>query len=232
MSETSHTHTDDIIVDADEFFTINTTTRVISSGSNKKLTIMQYDHKSERYSFEIDREIDKHDLTKCNRVQVHFNNIGSNRLKQEGIYTVDDVQVKESDDKKVTFTWLIGSESTKYSGALQFLISFECVDGDKILYRWSTSICNLIQVTTGMDNNDEVFEIYSDDLLKWQNEMEVEYIPYMVDKCYVEREFATSEEVAVIFSITEPVDTPVVVIAYTEATDETIDNLFNNEQGG
>ena len=227
MSE-NHIHTDDIIVDADEHFTINTVTRAISSASNKKLMIMQYDDKSERYSFDIDKIIDGHDLTKCNRVQVHFNNIGSNRQHQEGTYPVDDVQVNPSDDSKLTFTWLIGNEATQYSGILSFLVTFECVDGDKILYRWSSSIFSNIQIGVGMDFNNSVFEIYSDELLKWQVNMETEYIPALVDDCYINREFATSEEVGAIFNIYDPVVDTLVGVDTTPTENST--NLV--ESGG
>lgn len=212
MSATSHTHTDDIIVDADVHFLIDTTTRIISNQNegkvNKKLTIMQYDNKSERYSFDIPRKIDKHDLMSCNKVTIHFVNIGSGRNQRYlGTYLVDDVREHEIDpDNKITFSWLIGNEATQYNGQLHFLISFECVDGDKVLYRWSTTTFTAIQIVAGMKNGDEVIEIYSDELLSWQNGVETELLPELIDERYTERCFATSEEVAYIFNITEPED--------------------------
>ena len=203
MSETSHIHTDDLIIDADEHFTINTVTRAISNASNQKVSLMQYDNKSERYSFDIDRYIDKHDLTKCNRVQIHFLNVGPNKQKHPGLYLVDDVQVMTSNENKISFTWLISQDATLLNGTLQFLVSFECVDGDDILYRWSTSIYNAIQITAGMDNDNSIYETYADELLTWQNNMETDFIPNMITNLYIEREFATSEEVALIFGIEE-----------------------------
>lgn len=219
MSVGSHIHTDDIIVDADVHFTIDPITRTISNQNadkvNKKLTIMQYDNKSERYSFDIDRLIDGHDLMLCNRVQIHFINIGSNKQKHPGLYLVDDVHVNESDNNKITFTWLISQDATQLSGLLSFAISFECVNGEDILYRWSTTTFNGIQITAGMDNDNTIVELYTDELLAWenhvamelsdwQNNMENEVIPNLVDECYIERDFATSEEVAYIFDITDP----------------------------
>lgn len=238
MSETSHIHTDDIIVDAkeDARFVIDTTTRAISisNAPKKKLTIMQYDNKSERYSFDIDRVIDGHDLTKCNNVQIHFNNIGSNRESYSATYLVDDVHVNLSDENKITFTWLVGGECTQYSGILTFLVSFECLDEKaNLLYRWSSSIYKDIQISSGMDNDDIVFELYSDALLKWQNEMEIEYIPKVVDQRYVERDFATSEEVATVLNLNKADDvTPIALILYEEVPNTSIDDLFNNQQGG
>lgn len=230
MSETSHIHTDDLIVDADEHFIIDPITRAISNSSNKKLTIMQYDNKSERYSFDIDRIIDGHDLMKCNRVQVHFINIGSSRQQHPGLYKVDDVKIKESDENKITFTWLISQDATQLSGVLSFLISFECTEGETVLYRWSSSIFNSIQITAGMDNDNTIVELYADELLAWQNYMETEFIPNIVDDRYINRDFATSEEVYTVLNMPSP-DKPmsVTVIPYEEVTDAEIDALFDDE---
>lgn len=228
MNELNHIHTDDIIVDADEHFIINTTTRAISSASNTKLTLMQYDKKSERYSFDIDRIIDGHDLTKCNRVQVHFTNIGSNRQHNDATYPVDDVQVNPDDENKLTFTWLIGEEATQYKGILSFLVTFECVDGDVVLYRWSSSTFNSIQISAGMDNNNAVFEVYSDELLKWQTRMELEYIPILVNQCYIEREFATSEEVGAIFNLYDPTNDSIISMNIDEVPTDNSNNLVKS----
>ena len=230
MSVINHTHTDDIIMDADTHFTIDTVSRAISNGSNKKLTLMQYDNKSERYSFDIDRYIDGHDLMNCNKVQVHFFNIGSNREKHPGLYLVDDLHINPSDSNKVTFSWLISQDATNYSGILSFLITFKCVEGDEILYRWSSSIYSSIQIIAGLDNNNIIPEFYADELLVWQNSIETELIPYIVDKRYVDREFATSEEVALIFSSTNPDEIPAVTFTpYDEVTDAEIDEIFSNK---
>ena len=208
MSVIDHNiHTDGIIVDADKHFTISTINRAITPDPEyKKLTLMQYDNKSERYSFDIDRKIDGHDLMYCNRVQIHFINIGSNKQKHPGLYLVDDVHVNKNDDDKITFTWLISQDATQLSGVLSFLVSFECVEGDTVLYRWSSSVYNQIQITAGMDNDNTIAELYADELLAWEHEMATEVIPDLVDLCYVNRDFATSEEVAEIFSMTGNID--------------------------
>ena len=82
-------------------------------------------------------------------------------------------------------------------------MSFECVDGDTILYRWSTLPYNSIQIAAGMDNDNSVVEMYADELLTWQYIMESEFLPNLVNELYINREFATSEEVALIFGIEE-----------------------------
>lgn len=197
MSDSSHEHFDYDIIDADEHFTIDTVTRIISNANkNRKVSLMQYDNKSERYSFDIDRMIDGHDLMNCNRVQIHFTN-----EKHPGVYLVDDVAVMKNNDDKITFSWLISNDATCYNGSLRFLVSFECVEGDKILYRWSTAIYDGIKIAAGFDNDNTIVELYADELLAWQNHMETEFIPNQINELYIEREFATSEEVAQIFGI-------------------------------
>lgn len=202
MIDVKHDHSDDIIVDADEHFTIDTVTRKISNAGNKKLSIMQHDHNSERYSFDINRIIDGHDLTLCNRVQVHYINIGSNRQSHPDVYPVTDVKVNDKDTNKLTFTWLISGNATSLQGTLNFLVSFECIgkDGESILYRWSSDIFDQIKISGGMDNDDSLLELYSDELLAWQNSIESEYIPELVEEWYTGRNFATTEEVAAIFN--------------------------------
>lgn len=239
MSEMSHEHVDDEIKDLDSHFTIDIITREISNNKNEKIRIMQYDNNSERYSFDIYRWIEGHDLLDCNKVQIHFINIGSSGQKHPGLYLVDDLHVMETDENKVTFSWLISRDATSYGGILSFLVSFKCVENGEVLYRWSSSTYDSIQITAGLDNNNVIYELYADELLSWQNSVEndladwqhnmrTEHIPNMVDECYVEREFATSEEVADIFSVKDPAVTPsVLIIPYEEVTDADIDALFN-----
>ena len=208
-----HTHTPDIIVDSDNHFNIDIVTRAITNVNNKKLSLIQYDHNSERYSFDIDRYIEGHDILDCNRVQIHYINIAStNKAKYIGLYEVDDLKVHPDNDQKACFTWLISEQATQHDGLLCFLISFSCVKDNETLYRWNSSICNTITISQGINNSNAVAEVYADELLKWENyivdnldELEAELknitIPAMVDERYIERDFATSEEVAAIFDL-------------------------------
>lgn len=230
MSDINHIHDNTKIVDSDHHFTINTTTRAISNGENRKLTLVQYDDKSERYTFDIDKEIDGHNLMDCDKVEIHFFNIDSRREKHPGKYTVTDCHPNPNDNTKISFSWLIGQDATMYSGVLSFLIVFKCTEEDKVIYRWSTSIYSGIQIIAGLDNNNIIYETFNDDLLEWQNVIESEYIPNIVDERYINREFATSDEVALIFSSTDPDDIPAVTFTpYEEVTDAEIDDLFSNQ---
>lgn len=216
MTQTEHDNTkhDSIIVDTDPHFTIDITTRSITNTKSKKTFLVQYDHNSERFSFDIDRYIEGHDILLCNRIQVHYITIsGSSRTKRIGLYEVTDLAAHPDDDTKAYFTWLISENATHYDGAMSFLISFECVDKDaEVIYRWNSNICSSIVIVPGINNNNAVFETYPDELLKWETYLADHFdelkddlynttLPNMVDQRYVERVFATSAEVAAIFAL-------------------------------
>ena len=118
-----HVHT---VSDTDTIFSINPITRAIKNESNRKTTLIQGDHNSERYTFEIPRYIEEHDMSLCNKVEVHYLNIGENGTKKKGIYTVDDLKLSE-DKEKVICSWLISENATEYKGALNFLVRYMCV---------------------------------------------------------------------------------------------------------
>lgn len=235
MNQSEH---DMLIIDSDLHFTIDTETRTITNQNSKKVSLIQYDHNSERYSFDIDRYIEGHDILTCNRIQIHYINTDStSRSKYIGLYEVTDIHVHPDDDKKACFTWLISGNATHYQGTLSFLISFECTEGDDILYRWNSGINNVIKIAAGIDNTGFIPELYPDALLKWENwltshfdelskEVTDEIIPREVDERYIERDFATSEEVGLIFSVDGSSVEYIMGIPYEAVTSAEIDNLF------
>lgn len=95
------------VYDTDPHFIINSTSRVITYSSKEKLILVQGDHNSQRYTFEIPRYIDGHDMAKCDRVQIHYTNIDSatGRNRSYGISIIDDLQISYSK------TWVIKSDA-------------------------------------------------------------------------------------------------------------------------
>lgn len=67
----AHTHP---VVDSDSRFVINSTTRAISTTSDK-LELIQGDHQSERITFEIPKIVEGHDMSLSDRIEVHYINI-------------------------------------------------------------------------------------------------------------------------------------------------------------
>ena len=74
----AHKHS---VYDSDTHFSINPMTRVLKNESSSKKSVVQYDHNSERFTFEIPRYIEEHDMLLCNVVHIHYINI-NNQTKE------------------------------------------------------------------------------------------------------------------------------------------------------
>ena len=165
------------IYDSDKHFVIDPITRNITNNSSK-ITRMQYDHNSERFTFEIPRVIEGHDMSLSDVVRVHFINIGSIKTNTNpGVYEVDDVSVSLDDPDTITFSGLISGASTKYNGSLHFAIRFYCLsDESEIEYSWGTNIYSGINVANSIDNSETIAEDYVDVLEKWKQDV--------IDTCF------------------------------------------------
>lgn len=144
------------IVDEDRHFTIDPITRQITNNSSK-LVISQYDHDSERFTFEIPRYIEEHDMSLCDRVEVHYTNITRNKKQQvSDVYIVSDVS---SDINTVFFSWLVSSNATGLIGLLKFSVTFLCHDEDGMtVYDWGTDIFTEVSVIERLRNTPAVIE--------------------------------------------------------------------------
>lgn len=161
------------VYDTDPHFVVDTDTRSITYPSGDKLILIQMDHNSQRYTFEMPRYIDGHDMMLCDLVQIHYININSENTKVRGtgIYIVTDLQLSEEDENTVIWSWLVSQNATKYIGSLNFAIRFACSSGSKIDYSWNTRVYNGIAVSTSINNNDLVIEQYEDTLQAWYMEL-------------------------------------------------------------
>lgn len=165
----AHTHG---VYDTDIHFLIDPITREIKNKS-AKVTLIQYDHDSERFTFEIPRMVDGHDMSLCNKVQVHFINVENvTKNKHSDIYEVDDLQVSTEDENTLTFSWLISENATQYAGNLNFAIRFLCITEDgAINYAWSTAIFSGLAISAGIYNSDVIYEENFDILEQWKNNL-------------------------------------------------------------
>ena len=162
----AHLHS---IYDCDMRFKIDAVTRAIKNVSTTKTTVIQHDHNSERFTFELPRYIEGHDMSDCNSVEVHYVN-GENN----GIYLVDDLQVSPDDEEVVICSWLLSHNVTQIVGSLQFLLRFGCLSDDGVVdYVWNTSIFSGISVSKGIYNSDIVAEQYTDTVKAWENRLKV-----------------------------------------------------------
>lgn len=167
----SHIHN---VTDSDNKFIVDGISRVIKNASTSKTTVMQFDHNSEVFTFEVPRYIEGHDMMLCNRVEVHYLNIDSiTRRENEGIYLVDDLTVNTEDENKLTCSWTISQSATQLVGSLNFLLRFICITDDVIDYVWNTAIHSGIYVSKGIYNSDIVAEQYIDTIKAWENRLAV-----------------------------------------------------------
>lgn len=166
ISQMSHAHP---VKDSDTAFTIDPITRKITSNSSK-VSLMQYDRDSEIFTFQIPKLVEGHDMSLCNKIEIHYTNIHK-RTKQTSsdVYPVTDATV---DGDNLTFSWLVSGNATKYPGSLNFLVRFGCLEDDSTFsYLWHTDIFKNITISDGMSNTEVVAEDYSDILEQWRSEL-------------------------------------------------------------
>lgn len=161
------------VYDTDPHFSVDPITREITYLSNEKLVIVQEDHNSQIYTFEIPRYVDGHDMMLCDLVQIHYINIGAggNRERGTGLYQVTDLQVAPDDENVVVCSWLISQNATAYVGSLSFVIRFACTSGSKIDYSWSTTVFSSVAIIQSIDNASLIVEQYTDVLQMWYTQL-------------------------------------------------------------
>lgn len=165
----AHLHS---IYDTDLHFIIDPIARRISSESGK-VTLMQKDHNSERFTFEVPRYIEGHDMSLTDIVQVHYNNLeaASPKRQNKDIYPVLDLQISPDSDDMVIFSWLISGNATQYVGSLNFIVRFVCYNGEEIVYQWWSDTYTQIKIAATMDNTGEAVDLDDTDILEsWRQQ--------------------------------------------------------------
>lgn len=159
VEKMSHNHT---IKDTDLHFIIDPITRTIESQSEKRY-MTQLDHESERLTFGVQRFIEEHDMSLCDRIEIHYTNITKKKdATSEGIYIVKDLDKSFTNDQFL-FSWLVRRESTMYAGTLRFSITFLCRDDEEnITYEWSTTEYKSIQILPKLNHTASIAAKYPD----------------------------------------------------------------------
>lgn len=170
------------VIDTDRHFKIDPITRNIVNESGKSI-LMQNDHNSERFTFEIPRYIDGHDMMLCNTVQVHYvNKQSGNRYQNADIYTVDDLRVSSIDEDTIMGSWLVSMNATTFEGSLEFILRFACISKTGVIeYQWFSNICALISIEKGIFNAEVVTNADDRDVLaQWKQSILEEVMPNVV----------------------------------------------------
>jgi hypothetical protein len=190
------------ICDSDKHFELNIVTGALVSNM-QKVSLIRGSHNSERFSFDFPRYIECQDLTQCNKVEVHFINTGNETNK--GARPIEDVRVVEGENDKITFSWLIDGECTKYAGSLSFVIHFKIEEDGKLKYKYPTGIFKGITINDGIDNGEAIIEDYNDIITEWMAEIEANIDNVVQDavQSVVEENIGESVEEAV-NAIVEP----------------------------
>ena len=163
----AHEH---IVYDSDPHFSIDVDTRAITYTSPDKLMLIQGDHNSEVFTFDMPKEADGHDMTKCDIKQVHFINLDGERgvLKSVGVYVIDDMKEDSEDPNKLVFSWTVSHTATRYVGSLSFAIKLACSGEDSTYeYVWSTLPYSSVPVSKTIENTEEFVGDYADALQDW-----------------------------------------------------------------
>lgn len=188
------------VYDTDLHLIIDPVARSIKNESGKTV-LMQNDHNSERFTFEIPRYVDSHDMSLCNVVEVHYINVDSADKTQQNadVYPVVDVQISPDSDDIVIGSWLISSNATMYSGSLNFIFRFACVDEEtsEITYQWFSDIYKDLKITKGIYNAEVVTQEDNSDVLEaWKKEVTDSLDPYFeaLNKKMVDTEFSINTE--------------------------------------
>lgn len=165
----AHLHS---VYDGDTHFKIIPVSRKIENTTGKVI-LMQNDHNSERFTFEIPRYIEGHDMSICNKVEIHYNNTDTKTKDvNKDVYEATDLQVSPDSEDVVICSWLISGNATKYAGSLYFVLRFACLTDSTIDYQWFTDIYKDITISKSIFNTETVAIDNSDILEQWKAEIE------------------------------------------------------------
>lgn len=157
------------VTDTGMHFKINAETRAITKDAKGSTMLAQGDHNSERFTFDLPRYVDGHDMSTCNVVEVHYINTDQKTKRQNvGVYQVDDLNVDADDESTVHCSWLVSQNATQYAGTLSFVIRFICTTEGNIDYVWNTTVYSGVFVGECICNSGAVVEEYADVLNVWR----------------------------------------------------------------
>ena len=168
----SHEHA---VVDVDKYFVIDPDTRAMSTvddgySEDQPIVIMQFDHNSEKFTFEVPRYVEGHDMLLCDVAKVHYNNVDNESgYENQGVHDMYDIQINPNDKDTIICTWLISRDATQLAGALGFLVQYLCHDDDgAVVYEWHTDVYTNVVVNEGRNYGEASVSGYSDVLEEWR----------------------------------------------------------------
>lgn len=163
-----HNH---VLIDDDPHFSVDIDTRSIMYMSADKLILVRGDHNSEKYTFEIPKNVDGHDLSKCTKIELHYINISSENTDTR-ISGFDDVLSSViCDENTLSFEWTIPNAATQYVGSLSFAIRFFCKEEDNTVYAWHTIPFTGVVVSATINSYEDYVEQYYGIIEQWHAQL-------------------------------------------------------------
>lgn len=161
-----------VVPDSDTYFLIDPYTRQIENTTYNKTVLMRGDHNSERFTFEVPRYVDGHDMSLCNRVIVHFDNVGDSiENVHHDVAYMDDLRINPDKPETVISSWLIRREATQIVGILSFSLQYQCVEGDEVTYEWNTDSYDDIEIRKSKNNGEASVIQYTNVLEQWRSQI-------------------------------------------------------------
>lgn len=147
--------------DADEHFIVDADSRKIIKQSSGKSHLMQYDHNSEVFTFEVPLKVENHDMSLCDLIQIHFENTSTGTSVSVRKMARDVRDIKKEDievnEDHIAFSWIIDDGATQFAGPLKFQLKFICFDDEEAGvkgYKWHTDVNEDINVKAGLGYSD------------------------------------------------------------------------------
>lgn len=158
------------LFDSDAHFIIDPETMQISCDSEVK-ALRCGDHNSEKYTFEMPRYIEGHDMSLCNVVQVHYDNVKYDKTTREtiikkGFDEVKDFGFRAGSEETLVWIWEVKGDATQQDGNLNFCMRFACLEGSEIEYQKFSETYESIPVGASIFNTEEVAKVNTDALKK------------------------------------------------------------------
>lgn len=181
------------VTDQDLHFLIDPKNDMAITCEGKVKALKRGDHNSEVYSFSMPRIIEGHDMSLCNKVEIHYNNIHKDTSTRE---TTENRSFAEAEGfgpardgaDTVTWTWKPTGDATQLEGKLAFCVRFACMEGEIITYQKFSGIFEAIPVGDTIHNTEAVAREYADVLEAWRQEIigacrakEIDLLEYGVD---------------------------------------------------
>lgn len=212
------------VIDDDTHFIIDPVTRTITNPDSADIVLMQHDHNSEIFTFEIPKVIEGHDiLTTSAMVQIHFRNISlDGKESSSGLSMASPRYSNEYDNgETVLFSWSIPKEATMYNGILAFAIRIACTDNFVIQYDWHTEIFAGIPVLETIDNSDSEAKVFEELLARYKDELCESLVSKVTEQLNTDMNSITSKVTILETNVNG-------LIANIEEMDDKLNQLQNN----